>query len=256
MEDNLIVRSWDERRLNHKVAKPGLRPLFFTSGTDFRVGDFRNVDFYVTEVKRFDFRKCAFYAANLQGADLSFLNFRGSDFTRANLQGADLSYANLLQCGFENADLTGANLKGTILDPDAKGPLKDGAWVSAAKLECRGFKVIDGYAYGFRTVESSHVEDPVTGKTIKYYKGKTYKARWFSVDTFSACAPGLYFGARPGWHGVPNYQPEYAYVRSRIEDIFIPQGKMYPHKIRTRRLEVIERVTADKFKEWVLNGEA
>lgn len=92
-------------------------------------------------------------------------DFQGAKLQRAKLQGAKL----------QGANLRGANLQNTCLDP-----------MNRPNGDVEGFELTsDGWAIGYRTVNSPHVGGP------GYVVGQAYQAPVFSTCS-TDCHPGIF----------------------------------------------------------------
>jgi uncharacterized protein YjbI with pentapeptide repeats len=89
-----------------------------------------------------DWRRCAFYGAELRKENLSGANLRDAAFDLARLEGADLSKAEAYRAKFVGAKLAGAQLDGAVLgEADfTRADLTDASLVGADLRRARFFR--------------------------------------------------------------------------------------------------------------------
>ena len=132
-----------------------------------------------------DNMRLAVEAAIKSRADLSRADLTGANLSGAYLTGATLTGAYLTRAYLTRANLTGANLTNTVLDPLAILPLP-----TADQWRSWGFEVEGDKIWCWRTATSQHC-----GST-DYTPAGEYVAPVFSIDQFTACHPGIYFGTK------------------------------------------------------------
>ena len=178
------------------------------------------VDLTGAKLQGADLRKANLYRANLQGA-----NFSGAYLCFANLQGANLQGANLEGANLREAIFTNANVSDTVLDPSR--PCPD----ATEALRAAGFSIDDqGFVLAYDPVV--YFASPDCEREV----GQRYKATHFSIDTTSACHPGLYFATKQCLTEKYPGQP-WVKVRTHVDSV-VAAGD----KFRARWLEVIELV--------------
>ena len=163
------------------------------SNSNLRYVDLSTADLHHANLRHVDLHHARLHHADLHNANLCYADLRYADLRYADLRYADLRYADLRYADLYNADLCGtvlhhANLTCTVLDPKARIPYCSDEEITTLGLELDvegGREVVRGW----RTAKSQYI------KGHEYVWG-WYNAPVFSVDTTTACHPGIYLASR------------------------------------------------------------